>query len=104
MLKLYIIFLVDAIRIHPTVLEAVLLSLLCTEADLVKASLVTPKTSFKLVESDLLTRQPGVREYSVGRHVAGAYQVFCERDRAVMLYLKQSHVVMEELQSLLASG
>jgi hypothetical protein len=28
-----------------------------------------------------------VREYSVGGHVAGAYQVLGERDRAVMLYL-----------------
>ena len=87
MLKLDMICLVDAARIHPEVPQAIPLSLLCAEADLDEASLVTSKTTFKLVEGDFLTRQPGVREYSVGGHVAGAHQVFGERDRAVMLYL-----------------
>ncbi|KAH8621331.1 hypothetical protein IG631_24032 [Alternaria alternata] len=104
MLKLDMICLVDAARIHPEVPQAVPLGLLCAEADLVEARLVTSKTSFKLVEGDFLTRQPGVREYSVGGHVVGAYQVLGERDRAVVLYLEQSHVVKEELRSLPASG
>jgi hypothetical protein len=103
MLKLDMICLVDAACIYPEVPQTVPLSLLCAEADFVETSLVTSKTSFKLVEGDFLTGQPGVREYSVGGHVASAYQVFGERDRAVMLYLKQSHVVKEELRSLLAS-
>jgi hypothetical protein len=104
MLKLDMISLVDAACIHSEVPQAVPLSLLCAEADLVEASLVTSKASFKLVEGDLLTRQPGMGEYSVGGHVAGAHQVFGERNCAVMLYLKQSHVVKEEFRSLLASG
>lgn len=104
MLKLDMICLVDAARIHPEVPQAVPLGLLCAEADFVEASLVTSKTTFKLVEGDLLTGQPGMGEYSVGGHFAGAHQVFGERDRAVMLYLEQSHIVMEELRSLLASG
>ncbi|KAH8621588.1 hypothetical protein IG631_23803 [Alternaria alternata] len=104
MLKLDMICLVDAARIHLEIPQAVPLGLLCAEADLVEASLVTSKTSFKLVEGDLLTRQPGVREYSVGGHVVGAYQVLSERDRAVVLYLEQSHVVKEGLRSLPASG
>lgn len=77
---------------------------MCAEADLVEASLVTSSTSSELGEGDLLTRRPGVREYSVGGHIADTRQVLRERDRAVMLYLEQSHVVMEELRSSVASG
>jgi hypothetical protein len=77
---------------------------LCAEADLIEASLVSSKTSCKLVEGDLLTSLPGVREYSIGGHVAGTYQVLRERDRAVMLYLEQSHFVIKELRSSVASG
>jgi hypothetical protein len=104
MLKLDGICFVDAARIHPEVPQAVPLSLLCAEADLVKASLVTSKTSIELVEGDLLARQPGVREYSVGGYVADTHQVLRERDRAVMLYLEQSHVAIEGLRSSVALG
>ena len=104
MLKLDGICFVDATRIHPEVPQAVPLSLLCAEAGLVKASLITSKTSIELVEGDLLTRQPGVREYSVGGYVADPHQFLRKRDRAVMLYLEQSHVAIKRLQSSVASG
>ena len=58
MQKLGGICFVDATRIHPEVSQAVPMSLLCAEADLVEANLVTAKTSIKLVEGDHLTRLP----------------------------------------------
>ena len=79
----------SAAGIHPEVPQAVLLSLLCAELNLVKSSLVTSTTSSELVESDfLVATQPCVREYSVGRYVAGAHQVLREQDRAIMSNLE----------------
>jgi hypothetical protein len=104
MLKLDKICLVDAACVHPEIPQAIPLSLLCAEPDFVKPSLVTSNTSSEIIEGDLLAKQPGVREYSIGGHVAGAHQILRERDRAIMLYLKQSHFVMEELRSSVVSG
>jgi hypothetical protein len=95
-LKLSATRLVDTASIDPKVLQAIALSLLPTEANLVVTSLALAGTMHQVFVGNLFTfRTPGVRKYSISRYII-ADVIVEQDDLASAIQRQKTHCIRDD--------